>query len=48
MTYLPHHETYVWMTTTDHIARVLEQIAVGIEQGHLARPLGAVYRGSGS
>ena len=45
VTYLPHHETYLWTTTTDHIARVIEQIAAGLEQGYLARPLGAVYRG---
>ena len=48
MTYLPHHETYLWMTTTDHIARVIEQIVAGLEQGYLARPLGAVYRGRDS
>jgi hypothetical protein len=46
VTYLPHRERYVWTTTTDHIARVIAQIDAGLAQGHLARPLGAVFRGS--
>jgi hypothetical protein len=37
--------TFLWTTTADHVARVLNQIAAGLESGELARPLGAVYRG---
>jgi hypothetical protein len=46
VTFLPRRQTYLWTTTTDHIARVLDQIAAGLEAGELARPLGAVYRGA--
>jgi len=48
VTYLPHRERYVWTTTTDHVARVIAQIDAGLEQGRLARPLGAVFRGGGA
>jgi hypothetical protein len=46
VTYLPHPETYRWSTTSDHVTRVIDQIAAGIEAGDLARPLGAVFHGS--
>jgi hypothetical protein len=48
VTYLPNREAYVWITTTDHVERVLAQIEAGLEQGALARPLGATFHGRGS
>jgi hypothetical protein len=45
VTFLPRRQAYLWTTTTDHVARVLDQIVAGLEAGELARPLGAVYRG---
>jgi hypothetical protein len=46
VTYLPRPETYRWTTTSDHVTRVIDQVAAGIEAGDLARPLGALFHGS--
>lgn len=45
VTVLPHPETYLWTTTTDHLPRVIEQIAAELTAGDLARPLGAAFVG---
>jgi hypothetical protein len=46
VSYFPTQQRYLWTTTSDHVIPVVEQIASGLEAGELARPLGAVYRGS--
>jgi hypothetical protein len=45
ITFWPVKETYTWSTTGDHVQRVVDQIAEGLEHGDLARPLGATFRG---
>jgi hypothetical protein len=45
ITFWPAKEIYTWTTTGDHVQRVVDQIAAGLEQGDLARPLGATFRG---
>jgi hypothetical protein len=45
ITFWPAKETYAWTTTGDHVERVVEQVARELEQGELARPLGATFRG---
>jgi hypothetical protein len=42
----PWFESHLWMTTKDHVARVVEQVAAGLEAGQVAKPLGAEFRGS--
>jgi hypothetical protein len=42
----PVKETYIWTTTGDHVERVVEQVARGLAEGELARPLGATFRGA--
>jgi hypothetical protein len=39
----PHKETIRWTTTPDHAGRVLDQIARGLAEGDLPRPLGGVF-----
>ena len=46
ITFWPAKETYTWTTTGDHVQRVVDQVARGLEQGDFAQPLGATFRGS--
>jgi len=46
VTFHPWPESHLWLTTKDHVARVVEQIAVGLLAGEVARPLGAEFKGS--
>src|SRR5262249_50448117 len=46
ITFWPVKESYTWTTTGDHVQRVVDQIARGLEQGELARPLGATFHGA--
>jgi hypothetical protein len=46
ISFLPWTESHLWITTKDHLARVVEQIAAGLAAGDVARPLGAEFRGS--
>lgn len=46
ITFWPHEESYRWTTTSDHLERVLDQVAVGLEGGQIARPLDAEFRGA--
>jgi hypothetical protein len=39
-------ETHFWTTTTDMVDGVLEQVALGLEDGKFVQPVGAVYSGS--
>jgi hypothetical protein len=45
-TFWPTKESYSWTTTGDHVQRVVRQVARGLEQGELARPLGATFHGA--
>jgi hypothetical protein len=45
VTYFPRRESLLWTASVDHADRVLHQIAVGLEAGDIARPLGGVYVG---
>ena len=42
----PWPESHLWLTTRDHVARVVEQISAGLLVGEVARPLGSEFRGS--
>ena len=44
----PEEETRLWTTTTDMVDSVLNQIALGLEEGRVVQPVGAVYSGSRS
>jgi hypothetical protein len=46
ISFWPVKETYTWTTTGDHVERVVDQVARGLEQGEFAHPLGATFRGS--
>src|SRR5205085_691268 len=46
VTWYPWKESHLWVTTKDHLDRVLEQVVAGLEAGEVARPLGAEFRGS--
>ncbi len=46
ISFWPVRETYTWTTTGDHVQRVVDQVARGLEQGELAHPLGATFRGA--
>jgi hypothetical protein len=39
-------ETRVWTTTLDQLDSVLDTVALGLEEGRVAQPRGAVYTGS--
>lgn len=41
----PQREVFLWTTTDDGVARVLDEIAAGLAQGKLVQPDGAVYSG---
>jgi len=43
--YYPQRETILWTTTTDQVESVLNEIAVGLEEGKIVHPVGAVYSG---
>jgi hypothetical protein len=47
VSFLPWRQDHCWTTTTDHVGRVVEQIAREMAAGEIARPLGAVYVGAG-
>ena len=42
----PEREVLLWVTTTDAAARVLDEIAVGLADGKVVQPVGAVYSGA--
>lgn len=42
----PWQESHLWLTTRDHVGRVVEQVAAGLEAGDVPQPLGAEFRGS--
>jgi hypothetical protein len=44
--WFPVRETRTWATTLDQAASVLNQIALGIEEGKVVQPIGAVYTGT--
>jgi len=44
--FFPSQETRTWTTTLDQVDSVLNQIALGIEEGKVVQPIGAVYSGS--
>jgi hypothetical protein len=44
--FFPWQESHVWLTTKDHVAEVLRQIAAGLALGDVVHPLGADFRGS--
>lgn len=44
--FFPWPESHLWLTTKDHLARVVEQVAVGLGAGQVALPLGAEFKGS--
>ena len=44
--FFPAQETRTWTTTVDQADSVLNQIALGIEEGKVVQPIGAVYTGS--
>jgi hypothetical protein len=46
ITFWPVKETYTWTTTGDHVQRVVDQVARGLEEGDFAQPLGATFRGA--
>jgi hypothetical protein len=46
VSFFPWQESHLWLTTRDHVARVVEQVAAELELGQVARPLGADFRGS--
>lgn len=41
----PQREVFLWTTTDDGVARVLDEIAAGLAQGTFVQPKGAVYSG---
>jgi hypothetical protein len=45
---MPHRESILWTTTRDHVARVVDQIAAGLEAGEVVRPLGGTFAGRSS
>jgi hypothetical protein len=44
--FFPSRETRTWTTTLDQVDSVVNQIALGIEEGKVVQPIGAVYSGS--
>lgn len=46
VSFFPAEDRYAWTTTSDHRRRVVDQVATGLEQGEIARPLGAAFHGS--
>jgi hypothetical protein len=42
----PEPETRTWTTTVDQANSVLNQIALGLEEGKVVQPIGAAYSGS--
>jgi hypothetical protein len=42
----PEPETRTWTTTCDQANSVLNQIALGLEEGKVVQPIGAFYSGS--
>jgi hypothetical protein len=46
VSFFPWPESHLWLTTKDHVGRVVEQVAAGLESGGVARPLGADFKGS--
>jgi hypothetical protein len=45
ITEYPMRQTYVWIVEKPAVARVLDEIASGLEQGSIARPDDACYLG---
>jgi len=43
--FFPSPETRTWTTTLDQADSVLNQIALGLEEGKIVQPIGAVYSG---
>lgn len=41
----PRREVLLWTTTDGHAPRVLDEIAAGLSQGKIVRPVGSVYTG---
>lgn len=41
----PQREVFLWTTTDDGVARVLDEIAAGLADGKFVQPEGAVYSG---
>lgn len=41
----PQREVLLWTTTDGHAPRVLDEIAAGLAQGKVVRPVGSVYTG---
>jgi hypothetical protein len=46
VSYFQVQETRVWTTTSDMADSVLNQIALGLEEGKIVQPIGSVYSGS--
>jgi hypothetical protein len=46
ISFLPWPESHLWLTTKDHVHRVVEQVAAGLLTGEVARPIGAQFQGS--
>lgn len=44
--FYPDREIRLWTTTRDQASSVVAQVAAGLEQGKVVKPLGAVYSGS--
>ncbi len=42
----PWPESHLWLTSRDHLGRVVEQVAAGLEAGQVAQPVGARFRGT--
>jgi hypothetical protein len=42
----PEAETRTWITTLDQATSVLNQVALGLEEGKVVQPVGAFYAGS--
>jgi hypothetical protein len=46
ISFFPWEESHLWVTSKDHLARVIDQVAAGLVTGDVAHPLGADFRGS--
>lgn len=46
ISFFPSQETRTWTTTLDQVESVVNQIALGLEEGKIVQPIGAVYSGS--
>ena len=46
MCFYPEPETRTWTTTPDQVESVLDEIVLGLQEGKIVQPTGAVYSGS--